>query len=376
MGDGKKALIGIALAAIVIAFVVNLIAKNNSDSAQFLYYEDETGTLSQSTKEIIQDANVELEENYGGAQFFVAVVETIGSKNIVQYSKAYFDDKGIGSSKNNNGLLLLVALNEDNYYAMYGSGLDDSFAGEIAVVLEKYMEPEFAAGNIDTAVATTVPRLVSILKTECALWYSGIEAPTEIPTQVITLAPTQTVTLAPTSYAYDDDINVHVGNYNVISLLGMGIGFIIRTVFRLIFGLISSVGLGFVIVVIIIISICNSGNKRSRRSGGVYFRNIPPSEPFENSPRTTVYHSSSRTSGGPTVHRSSSGSYRRPGNSGGSYGRSSYRSGGSSGSRPGGSSFGGGRSSGSGAGRSSSVSRGPSGRSGGGSTSGGGAGRR
>jgi|GEM_PF-5980690 len=372
MSDGKKALFGIALAAIVIAFIVNFIAKNKSDSAQNLYYEDKTGTLSESTINTIQEANIDLEENYGGAQFFVAVVETIGSKNIVQYSKAFFDDKGIGSSEHNNGLLLLVALNEENYYAMYGSGLDDSFAGEIAVVLEKYMEPEFAAGNIDSAIASTVPHLVSILKTECALWYSGLSTVTE--------PPTQSITLAPTSYAYDDDIEVHVGNYNVISLLGMGIGFIIRTIFRLIFGLISSVGLGFVIVVVIIISICNSGNKRSRRSGGVYFRNIPPSEPFENSPGRTVYYSSNRTSGGPTVHRSSSGNYRRPGSSGGS----SYRRPGSSGG-----SFGGGHSSGSGAGRtsrsggssggagrSSSVSRGPSGSFGGGHTSGGGAGRR
>ena len=416
-GSGFKVAVVLVVIAIIIAFAVNSLAgkKAQTTSDLDIYVKDETGnTISDETKKIVLAQNKILEEEYGGAQLMVAVVQTTGKENIRIYSKQYFNDKGIGSATNNNGLLLLISVDEQDYYTTYGSGLEDNFAGELAVALYYYMEPEFAKGNIDKAVATAVPELSKSLQAACAQWNTVATIPTEAPVATVTPLPGETVTQEPEIEItlppdfldnYEDYVYEHTSGINAISIFAYGIGTVIRLVFKLIFGLFSSVSIGFIVVVCIFVSLINSGSKRSRRSGGVYFRNVPPSEPFDHGPGYSgpTHRSSSFGSGpvrrsssthrtgsfgsssghgagsfgsgpmhhsGPASHSGSSFGTRSGGSTGHGFGSSSGRSTGSSA----GHSFGGssGRSSGSSTGHSPG---GPSGRFGGGHTSGGGAGR-
>ena len=260
---GSKSAVVLVVAAVAIALVVNMFAGNHSKKSETKYYDDPLNVLSQDTKDYLQEVNKTLEKDYGGAQLFVAVVETTGNKSISQYAKTYFYDKGIGSSQHNNGLLLLVAKNEGTYHTMYGTGLDDTFAGEIAVVLKRYMEPDFREGDIALAIEKTVPKLASVLKTECSVWYSGKATK-------VTATPEPTTTEVP---SYDEEVDVdideivdRVTNFNAVSFIGTGIGFMLKLVFKILAGLFSSVLVGIIVVIIIIRSIIKSGvNKRDGR---------------------------------------------------------------------------------------------------------------
>lgn len=259
---GSKSAVVLVVVAVAIALVVNMFAGNHTKKSETKYYDDPLNVLSQETKDYLQDINKTLEKDYGGAQLFVAVVETTGNKSVSQYAKAYFYDKGIGSSQHNNGLLLLVAKNEGTYHTMYGTGLDDTFAGELAVVLKKYMEPEFAKGNMTEAIETVTPKLAGVLKTECSIWYSG-------KAKTVTEAPEPTLTEVPVYDADEIDIDEivdRVTSFDAVSFVGSGIGFLIKLAFKILAGLFSSVVIGIIVVIIIIRSIIKSGvNKRDGR---------------------------------------------------------------------------------------------------------------
>ncbi len=262
-GGGSKSAVVLVVVAVAIALVVNMFAGHRTDKNDKKYYDDPLNVLSEETKEYLQDVNKTLEKDYGGAQLYVAVVETTGNKSVSQYAKTYFYDKGIGSSQHNNGLLLLVAKNEGTYHTMYGTGLDDTFAGELTVVLKRYMEPEFSKGNITEAIEKVTPKLASVLKTECSVWYSK-------KTSKVTATPEPTEAEEP---VYDEEIDVdideivdRVTNFNAVSFVGSGIGFMIKLFFKIIAGLLSSVFVGIIVVIIIIRSIIKSGvNKRDGR---------------------------------------------------------------------------------------------------------------
>ncbi len=68
-------------------------------------------------------------------------------------------------------VLLLLAVGEDNYWAVQGSGLEDSLSsGTLGDLLREYLEPDFAAGNYDSGVKKTFAALYDEVS---ALYPSG-----------------------------------------------------------------------------------------------------------------------------------------------------------------------------------------------------------
>ncbi len=86
------------------------------------YYLDTADVLFEATEGEIYFSNVRLYEACG-AQIVVAALDSIGSADIYDYASEMFDSWGIGSSKENNGLLLLMAVKEAQYYVLPGLAL-------------------------------------------------------------------------------------------------------------------------------------------------------------------------------------------------------------------------------------------------------------
>jgi len=113
------------------------------------YYLDEADVLSEATEGEIYFSNRLLEEQCG-AQIVVVTIKSTGSISIDDYAYELFNKWGIGDSKENNGFLLLMAIADEDYYAMTGSGMDMKFSsGTIGSYLDKYLEPDFATGDYD-----------------------------------------------------------------------------------------------------------------------------------------------------------------------------------------------------------------------------------
>lgn len=119
------------------------------DRPENQYVLDEAGVLSEETEqEIIKENQTLFEET--GAQIVVVTVDFLDGETIDDYAYTLFNSWGIGSVERNNGLLLLMAIGEDNYYATSGYGIDDYFDGaKLQEMLNEYLEPDFAAKEYD-----------------------------------------------------------------------------------------------------------------------------------------------------------------------------------------------------------------------------------
>lgn len=116
------------------------------------YVLDEAGVLSDKTEREIIKENEELFEECG-AEIVIVAVDFLGGKDIEDYANDLFNTWGIGSSQRNNGILLVLAIGEENYYATTGYGLEDYFDGaKFQELFDDYLEEDFAAGRYDEGV--------------------------------------------------------------------------------------------------------------------------------------------------------------------------------------------------------------------------------
>lgn len=122
-----------------------------SPSHDFYYY-DEIGLLNDELKGEIYFSNKLLYESCG-AQIVVVVLNTTGGKDIKDYCIELFNKWGIGDANKNNGFLLLLTIQDDDYYACPGSGLSEMLSpDEIYNMLNLYLEPDFAVKNYNSGI--------------------------------------------------------------------------------------------------------------------------------------------------------------------------------------------------------------------------------
>lgn len=116
------------------------------------YVLDQAGVLSDSTESEIISKNQKLFTSTG-AQIVVAAVDFLGGDSIDDYVYEMFNTWGVGSKERNNGLLLVLAIGEDNYYAQAGYGIENYFDGaKLQEMLDEKLEPDFAAGDYNAGV--------------------------------------------------------------------------------------------------------------------------------------------------------------------------------------------------------------------------------
>jgi len=133
----------IALVLMLSAFAMATTAQSGSD----FYYLDTANVLSTETEAEIYYNNVNLADATG-AQIVVAAISTTGSLTTEQYAYRMFNDWGIGDEKKDNGILVLLVINDDDYYVTLGTGAERIIdSGTLGEMLDAYLEPDFAAKN-------------------------------------------------------------------------------------------------------------------------------------------------------------------------------------------------------------------------------------
>lgn len=140
-------------------------------TGEFLYLvHNEGGVITQDTAEYIEAMNASLFAQTG-AQIAVDVVKTTGSEDLEDYAERTFNDLGVGSRERDNGLLLVLALeNEYNgapdgdYFLAWGSGFDSSDQDRLEDTLYYTLEDDFAAKRYDAGVRYTFDALIGDLE--------------------------------------------------------------------------------------------------------------------------------------------------------------------------------------------------------------------
>ena len=132
---------------------LNASAAGVVDFMPDFYVADYANVLDDQTEGLIV-LNNDLLDKACGAQIVVVTVDEVSSvSGIESYAYTLFNQWGIGDKSKNNGLLLLIAVNEGSYWLMAGKGLQDYItAGDLDAMALEYFEPSAAAGNFDEAV--------------------------------------------------------------------------------------------------------------------------------------------------------------------------------------------------------------------------------
>lgn len=129
------------------------------------YVADEAGVLAQSTIRQINKTNETLKKD-AGLTIAVCAVKTTGDVSIADYARGLYTEWKLGE-----GVLILVAAEDENYYIVQSTGIENQLTNaDIEAIRDGYLEDDFAAGNIDSGVLKAFSKLTSELE-------DGIEAP-------------------------------------------------------------------------------------------------------------------------------------------------------------------------------------------------------
>src|ERR1700676_2342045 len=127
------------------------IAENPKDIRPTGYVTDLAAVISPDTKARLEALCREVEEKTG-AQIAVVTVHSLDGESVENYSVNLYKQLGVGSKRDNRGVLLLVAADEHKYRIEVGYGLEpvinDARAGDAG----RAMVPFLRQGNYSAAI--------------------------------------------------------------------------------------------------------------------------------------------------------------------------------------------------------------------------------
>ncbi|MEG1447587.1 MAG: TPM domain-containing protein, partial [Ruthenibacterium sp.] len=157
-----KQIFSLALSFLLAAalFCAPAFAASNADLPEGnAYVMDAAGVLSENTISMIAHKNNAL-YNESGAQIAVATITDTQGYTLENYTTELFNAWQVGSKKENNGVLLVLDTNAEDYQCVQGRGLENLLpTSTLSRILQESLEPDFAAGDYDAGVQKTFDAL-------------------------------------------------------------------------------------------------------------------------------------------------------------------------------------------------------------------------
>ena len=149
-----------SLAAILCAMALALAAALPAMAApavdQSKAVIDNANMLSADTEKYVTNLSVAL-QNSCGSQIGVYTVDYIGNSTMEGYCYEVANAWGLGDQDKDNGVVLLLAKGEDDYYVMRGSGLETQLSVKtLKTILNENLEPNWVSGDFDSGTRATV----------------------------------------------------------------------------------------------------------------------------------------------------------------------------------------------------------------------------
>jgi len=153
----KKIFAIVVCAMLVLAMPLGALAVVQPNDLFYVY--DGANVFSADTEATIVLNNDALYEACG-AQIVIAAIDSAGSMQLGDYAYKMFEDWGIGSAEKNNGVLILMEIGAEDYWYLQGSGIERNLStGDLAELVDKYLEPDFAKGRYDEGAAKLFEKL-------------------------------------------------------------------------------------------------------------------------------------------------------------------------------------------------------------------------
>ena len=129
---------------------VQVPAKPEASSG--LYVQDYAGVLTSKSKQYLQTLGRDLDRKTT-AQVVVVTVPSLKGAALDEYALTLLRDWGIGQKDKNNGVLLLIAINDHKSRIEVGYGLEGILPdGKTGRIQDEYMLPYFKKGQYDAGI--------------------------------------------------------------------------------------------------------------------------------------------------------------------------------------------------------------------------------
>ena len=141
------------LLVLLFAMLLPMQAAAVVDKSESFYVNDAAEVLSPETEERILAINEKLVSDCEEAQLVVVSVPYTDGLYADEYAYKLFNEWGVGSDTENNGMLLLFATKENRGWLAVGSGIIGEFTDEMAgLYLDQYFWDAYDAQNYDDGV--------------------------------------------------------------------------------------------------------------------------------------------------------------------------------------------------------------------------------
>jgi uncharacterized protein len=143
------------------------------------YVTDLAGVIGAKKKASLEALCTELEQKTG-AQLAIVTVQSLDGESVEYYAVDLFKQLGVGSKKDNRGVLLLLAPNERKYRIEVGYGLEpvinDARAGDAG----RAMVPFLRQGDYGSAIETGAWQLAKYIADDANVTLSGQPPATQV----------------------------------------------------------------------------------------------------------------------------------------------------------------------------------------------------
>ena len=162
---------GVRLGAVLAAFlllVVPLSAFAQSLPALTGRVVDNAGIIDASTEAGLV-ARLEAFEQRSSDQIVVATIQNLGGEAIEPYANRLFRAWGLGQAGEDNGILLLVAVDDRSMRIEVGYGLEGTLTDlHSKLIIENTMVPAFRAGDFSGGISRAVDDMIMVLEGNAA----------------------------------------------------------------------------------------------------------------------------------------------------------------------------------------------------------------
>ena len=127
---------------------------------------DYTQTLSQQQAYTLEQKLVAFADSTS-TQIAVVIIQSLDGSDIASYAQQLGQKWGIGSKKNNNGVLLLVAVGDRKVTIQTGYGVEGALPDAMARrIIEREIKPNFKAGNYYQGIERGTDAIIAAVKGE------------------------------------------------------------------------------------------------------------------------------------------------------------------------------------------------------------------
>jgi uncharacterized protein len=140
------------------------------------YVNDFAQVLSSNTKGYILEQSIKLDE-LSGAQLVVVTIDSTDGQPLEEYALDILRGWGIGSKEKNNGVLILLAVEDRKSRIEVGYGLEGALPdGKTGWIQDEYMVPYFSAGDYSTGILEGYKAILLEIYNEYDIEPQGLES--------------------------------------------------------------------------------------------------------------------------------------------------------------------------------------------------------